>query len=461
MIRRTPLLVALLAAAVAVSSCSTISRLNPLKKDKGPSEIASEGKRISIVPADQQIAPSDALKGVDFFLPPAQEVSAWPLPGGTREQSIENVDAAPSLAIAWKRGFGAGSKKSRFLTAPPVIADGKVFVMDADGMVSARDARSGSEVWRRMVRPSTGRRDKSGYGGGVAYADGKLYVSSGFRGVAQLDATTGVQGWSTVTEQPIHAAPTVADGRVMVVALDNTLLTFDAATGAPGWTYQALSEPARMLAASSPAVTGDTVIASFGSGELIALRTQNGNDLWNEALSRASRTSALSEIRDISGRPVIYRGDVFAVSHSGVFAATDVRTGQQRWSLPVIGLSTPLPVGDVVYIVSKAGEVICVARESGQIYWIRDLNEGVKTKKKGGFLGMGGARAPKPLWSGPLMANDRLILVSSNGQLAALNAKTGEVQTRVALGDGSLLSPIAAGGTIYVVTDNATLIALR
>lgn len=461
MIRRTPILVAILAVAVAAAGCSTISRLNPLKKDKGPAEVASEGKRISIVAADQRIEPAEALKGVDFFLPPAAEVGAWPLPGGTREQSIENVEAAPSLAVAWRRGFGAGSKLNRFVTAPPVVADGKVFVMDAEGVVSARDARSGSEVWRRAVRPTTGRRDHNAYGGGVAYADGKLYVSSGYRGVAQLDASTGAIGWTSQTEQPIHAAPTVADGRVMVVALDNTLLTFDAATGAPGWSYQALSEPARMLAASSPAVTGDTVIASFGSGELVALRMQNGNDLWNEALSRASRTSALSEIRDIPGRPVVYRGDVFAVSHSGVFAATDVRTGQARWSLPVTGISTPLPVGDVVYVVSKAGEVICAARESGQIYWIRDLNEGVRTKKKGGFLGVGGKRAPRPLWSGPLLASDRLILVSSTGQLAALNAKTGEVQSRVALGEGSLIAPIAAGGTIYVVTDKATLIALR
>jgi outer membrane protein assembly factor BamB len=39
---------------------------------------------------------------------------------------------------------------------------------------------------------------------------------------------------------------------VFVVSTDNELLTFDAATGAPGWTYQALSEPARILGASSP-----------------------------------------------------------------------------------------------------------------------------------------------------------------------------------------------------------------
>jgi outer membrane protein assembly factor BamB len=238
-------------------------------------------------------------------------------------------------------------------------------------------------------------------------------------------------------------------------------MTFETATGAPSWTYQALAEPARILAASSPAVAGDTVVAAFGSGELVALRAANGNDLWSEALSRASRTSALSEIRDIAGRPAIYQGDVFAVSHSGVFAATDLRTGQARWTLPVVGITAPLPAGDVVYLVSKTGEVICVSRESGQIYWMRNLNDGFKAKKKGGVFGIGGQRRTRPIWSGPLLANNRLLIVGQRGQLVALNAQTGEVEKRIDLKGASTLSPIALGDTVYVVTQEADLIAIR
>jgi outer membrane protein assembly factor BamB len=248
---------------------------------------------------------------------------------------------------------------------------------------------------------------------------------------------------------------------VYAVSLDNTLLTFDVATGAPSWNFQALAESARILAASSPAVSGDTVVAAFGSGELVALRTTNGNDIWNEALSRASRTSALSEIRDIPGRPVIYQGDVFAVSHSGVFAATDLRTGQARWSLPVVGVTAPWPAGDVVYVVSKTGEVICASRESGQIYWIKNLNEGFKSKKKGGIFGIGGQRQNRPIWSGPLLAGERLLMVGQTGEMVAMNAKTGEIVKRLELKGASTLSPIAMGDTVYVVTQEADLIAIR
>jgi outer membrane protein assembly factor BamB len=458
--RAKSLLAVLMIAALGASGCSTVSKLNPFK-GKEAKEVATEGDRISIIPADQKLEPAEALKNVDFALPPPEVMADWPLPGGTPEQRVGNVAAAPGLSIAWRKSIGMGSKQGELITAPPIAAGGRVYTMDAQAEVSAHDAQTGAGIWRVNMRPNDNKRDREGFGGGLAFAGGKLYVTSGFRLVAQIDAATGRVGWRTRTEQPIHGAPTVAGGRVMAVALDNTLLTFDAATGAPGWTYQALSESARILSSSSPAVSGDTVVASFGSGELVALRTANGNDLWNVALSQASRTSALSEIRDIAGRPVIYNGDVFAVSHSGVFAATDLRTGQARWTLPVVGITSPLPAGDVVYVVATDGKLICAARETGQVYWIHDLNAGYVPKKRGGLWGIGAHTIPKPLWSNPILVNSRLVAVSSTGQLAALNAKTGAVERKVELGAPALIGPIAAGNMIYVVTDNGQLIALR
>ena len=147
-----------------------------------------------------------------------------------------NADAAPGLSIAWRKGIGMASKEGQLITSPLVAADGKVFTMDAQAGVQAHNAQPGALVWRINLRPHDNRRDREGFGGGLAYADGKLFMTSGFRLVAQLDAATGRVGWRVRTEQPIHGAPTVSGGRVMAVAIDNTLLTYDAGTGAPGWT---------------------------------------------------------------------------------------------------------------------------------------------------------------------------------------------------------------------------------
>ena len=126
-------------------------------------------------------------------------------------------------------------------------------------------------------------------------------------------------------------------------------------TGQQDWSYRGISEPARVMRASSPAVTGDTVIAPFSSGEVTAVRASTGQPLWQQTLSRTSRTSALSEIRDIAGRPVVSRGVVYAISHAGVLSAMEVRSGEPVWragnapiTIPVAGINAPLPVGDVV-----------------------------------------------------------------------------------------------------------------
>jgi outer membrane protein assembly factor BamB len=193
-----------------------------------------------------------------------------------------------------------------------------------------------------------------------------------------------------------------------------------------GWSIRPLTESARILAASAPAVVGDTLIAPFSSAQLVALPDRQLQRLWTEVLSRASRTSALSEIRDIAGRPVISRGEIYAGSHSGVFASVDLRTGARRWALPIVSITTPWVAGDVVYIVSRAGQVICAARDSGQVYWVRDLNEG-REREEGGFLGLFN-RTVRPTWSGAVLASDKLVLANTFGEAVALNPRTGATE---------------------------------
>jgi outer membrane protein assembly factor BamB len=439
-------------AAIGLAGCSTVSKLAFWQNSTNKS-VASEGERIPILAAEDQLNVSDALKGQSFYLPPPAPQADWPLPGGTPEQSVEHADAAPAFAIAWRRSLGVNAmNRQHFVTAPPVEEAGLVYAMDGQAGVSAHNAHTGEQIWRVNLANRQGR-DRDAFGGGLAYADGKLFVSSGYRFVAALDAHTGRTLWKTATDAPVHAAPTVSDGKVFVVSLDDQLYSFDAQTGAPGWNYQAIIEPARMLAASSPAISGDAIITTFASGEVIAQRATNGNDLWNQALSRSNRNSALSEIRDIAGRPVVYKGDVYAASHSGVFAAIDLRTGAPRWTLPVASFTTPWAAGDVVYIVSQSGQLVCVSRESGGIYWIVDLNAPV---------GKNGKRPKGAVyWSGPVLADNRLVLASSSGLLQARDPKTGDLMSTLRTGAPMMQPPIAAGGMLYVVNERAELVAIR
>ena len=82
-------------------------------------------------------------------------------------------------------------------------------------------------------------------------------------------------------------------------------------------------------------------------------------------------------------------------------------------------------------------------------------------KKKGGIFGIGGQKQNRPIWSGPLLAGERLLMVGETGELVAMNAKTGEIMKRVDIKGASTLAPIAMGDTVYVVTQDADLVAIR
>lgn len=460
--------------AATVASCGTVKRAIPfLDKDDGPKAVATQGERISILEFEQQLSPSPALSGRDFFVPGPQAVTSWSQPGKNAESDVGHVIAGANLSVAWRRDVGSASDAMKQVMSPPVAADGRIFVMDGEATVSAVDADSGSIVWKKSLHTDEldgGRRrfgislgggsSNGGFGGGVAVAEGKVIVTSGYRSITALDAATGNVAWEFKTDLPVHNAPTVSGGRVYAVDVDNQLIALDVATGRQSWTYRGITEPARIMRATSVSVSGDTVVAPFSSGQVVALRSVNGQPVWEEVLSRTSRTNALSELRDIAGRPVINRGVVYAISQSGVMQAMDLITGNPKWELPIGGVNAPLPVGDVVYVVSKTGELTVINRDSGQIYWSRDLNEG-RVREEGGWLFGMGKRTVRPTWSGPVLASNRLVLVNSDGQLVAFDPKTGAQTASINLGAPAYIAPAAYNGALYVLTDDARLISIR
>jgi outer membrane protein assembly factor BamB len=118
--KRSVALVALMSATVAVTGCSTVSKLNPFHgKDKNKST-ATQGQRISVIAFDQKVEPNEALKGADFFLPePAQ--AEWP-PAWRQRRAVDRARQAAGKAfeIAWKKGFGKKGQPTFHVTAPPV-----------------------------------------------------------------------------------------------------------------------------------------------------------------------------------------------------------------------------------------------------------------------------------------------------------------------------------------------------
>jgi outer membrane protein assembly factor BamB len=85
-----------------------------------------------------------------------------------------------------------------------VVGGGLVFAMDTAGQLSAI-GEDGRAVWRTSLVPE-GEQAAAAIGGGMAYAGGTLFASTGFAEVAALDAATGAIRWRRRLDAPVRAA---------------------------------------------------------------------------------------------------------------------------------------------------------------------------------------------------------------------------------------------------------------
>lgn len=446
--------IAIIAAVTALSACSTVSRiggaLNPFDGGDAPAQTAPQDGRQSILSAEQDLTPDPTFASRTITVPPAVSVTDWSQPGGTADNSPPQSSGQAILERAWRTNLGAGSNDRVRIAAPPVISNGSLYFLDAEHRVHAIDARDGHRLWDQRLRPEAGR-DRVARGGGVTTGGGRVYVTTGFGFLVALDGANGNEVWRTQASAPFQSAPTFAGERVYAVTNDSELIAYDAATGAVAWTYQAIAEPARILSAPSVGVEGETVVAPFASGEVVALLSANGRRLWSDSLSRAGNVNSLSAINDIAGRPVIDGGAAYAVSHSGLLAAIDLRSGQRIWARSFASTQTPWVAGDVLYAVSTDGELAAFDRRTGNVYWVQQLR---RYRDEG-------ERQGRVAWTGPVMIGGRLVLANSEGQVVAVAPASGQTLATADVDQPVFIPPIAANEQIYIVTDEARLVVLR
>jgi outer membrane protein assembly factor BamB len=447
---RTTLIIAM--ASLALASCGVF------KKGGSKSRTPTIGERIPILSFETRTEAEPELKDLAIVLPSPETNAEWAQPGGSPAKIGGHLVLATQPGAAWSASIGKGSSGTARLNAAPVVGGGKVFTIDIGGQVSAFDAQSGAVAWRATVDlPKRGNR--AAFGGGVAYGEGRVYVATGYGIALAFDAQTGKQLWERPLVQPLRGSPSVSGGRVFFLSQDNQLHALDGATGEVRWTVAGTVEPACILGTGAPAVSLDTVVAGFCSGELKALRGENGRTVWEDQLARTGRSTAMAALADIDGSPVVDRGRVFAVGHGGRMVALELATGQRVWERNFAGVWTPWAAGEFLYLVTVDGEVLCITRSEGKLRWVSRLAR-FRTDKPGKNGKPGSQKGPIQ-WAGPVLASERLWVASSNRELAGLDAYDGKRVATIKLKGAAYLPPVVAGGVMYVLTDDGTLTAYR
>jgi outer membrane protein assembly factor BamB len=405
------------------------------------------GERVSVMLLERELTADPNLADLPIELPPPLQNDSWPQNGGVANHAMHHLAAADQLDLAWRVDIGAGDSDAGQLLARPVVAEDRVFTMDAEGTIRAFDAGSGAPIWTFAQEQEDGV-----IGGGLAYANGWLFATLSSGEVLGLDAASGTETWRQSLALPLRAAPTVAEDRVLVLSADNQLYALEGTTGRPVWRHAGFLEGAGLLGGPSPAVDRGLVVVPYSSAEVFALRLDSGGPLWSDTVERPRRTQALDQITDIDGMPVIEGDMVYVAGYGGQMAAIDARRGIRAWDLDVASTDTPWLAGDFLYLLTTRGEVVCLLRSNGRVRWVSPLPRLNNPDDPG---------SSAIVWSGPVLVGDRLLLVGSNGQAVTMSPYNGEILGRQDLPAPVVIAPVVAQGTVYMVTENAELVAYR
>jgi outer membrane protein assembly factor BamB len=415
----------------------------------GDKKTALPGERISVLSLDRRLEPDPALAQTPIILPPPVVNADWPEAGGYPNHAMQHLSLPDRLTQAWTTSIGEGASRYTRVLSQPVVAKGRVYAMDGGVQVSALDAGTGNRLWQIDFKPDDERGNS--FGGGVAFWNDRLYVATGYAQVFALEPEDGRVIWKIAVGAPVRSGPTVSDGRIFVVTVDNELVVVAAEDGRRLWNHNAIPETASLLGSASPAVEGEVVVAAYSSGELYALTVENGRPLWSDNFSNTRSINAVSSLADIRGRPVLDRGRVFAASHSGRMAAIDLRSGDRAWEQEFGSTHSPWIAGDYLYVLSNDNALVCLTRNDGKIRWVQQLPSFQNERKK----------KDRMIWAGPVLGSDRLIVLSSTGDAISISPYTGEPLGREEMSAGGYTAPVIADNSLYVLTDDANLAAYR
>ena len=407
--------------------------------------ITGERKPVLTLP-DRTVEADAEARGVTIALPAQEQRSLWPQLGGAASHAGGHIALGANLRQAWSASYGTGTSFRRRVVGGPVASADRVFMGDADGFVSAFEISNGARRWRVDTRPENERGD--GGGAGVIVEGDTVFVATGLSEVLALSAADGSVKWRVRLQAPMRGAPSFANGRIFVTTLDSSLVALSAEDGKVLWRYRAQAILTVPLGLPPPAILGETVVAGFPSGEILAFRANDGRVLWSDSLAAAGATS-LADVGSVRAAPVISGDSVIAIGMGGVGLSIDLRAGRRIWEREFGGTEMPWAAGEWVFGATDSSEMVALQLEAGLARWAVSLRPSAQ----------GNRAAPLVQLSSPILAGGRLFVGTSLAELVSLDPSNGDVLARQRLPGALSLPMMAVGGRLILATDDGSLIA--
>jgi outer membrane protein assembly factor BamB len=241
----------------------------------------------------------------------------------------------------------------------------------------------------------------------------------------------------------VLAMPLVAGDLVVVRTVDGRLRALAVADGTEAWTVEDLVPRLSLRGTAPPVLAGDAVVGGFDSGKVMSVALAGGEILWQAQLSSPRGRTELELLSAVDAAVRVSGDDVYAVGYQGRVAMMARETGQIWWARDLSsyrGLEIDV---DQLYVASSDGDVVALRRGDGSVAW---QQQGLKRR------GL----------SSPAVQGASVIVGDFDGYVHWLHRDDGRFiarerpsRTRVSV------APLVVGDLVFVIDEGGEITAYR
>ena len=279
-------------------------------------------------------------------------------------------------------------------------------------------------------------------GGNASKSVGHLALGTALGNAFSVDAGRG----SSLTAR-LAAEPIVAGGRVYTIDTLGAVRAFDAQTGAQYWASQTPSDKGNEASLYGGGIAYDNghIYATNGLGYVAAIDAASGGIVWQVRPGGPLR-----------GGPTVASGAVYVMSQDNQIYSLNQADGNRNWAQAasleiagVFGSASPAVAQGTVVAGFSSGELNAYRYENGRQVW-QDALQRTSIRTSVASL--------QDIDADPVIDSGQVIALGQGGRMVALEITTGQRQWELNI--AGIATPWVAGDWIFVVTDDAKLIAI-
>lgn len=329
---------------------------------------------------------------------------------GTLAVTVQDGDRGTPVAGATVVAFRRDAVIARVRTGAGGRADvpaaTRLVEVSKRGLSGGRASVRGAPVAVDLYDPDL---QSPEYGGGPARA---RHVPA-----VRVGPPSAPPAWTFESRTLIEFPPAVDNGLVVVGVNSGRVYGLNAETGRIIWARRQ-----KGAIASSPAISGDTVLISSMDGALTAYTRAHGTPLWRFSTDGSP----------VESSPLVVDGRAYIGTWSGRLHAVDVETGLREWSYQA--------PDDIKGSAALAAGLIVVGDYSGNVHALDPATGAERWTYTGG----------QRFYGGPAVSGDTIVIGDVGGAVIALDARSGAELWRHSTGAFVYSTAAIAAGTAFI-----------